>query len=44
VTDEEKSAMPAFDIDKLSQNDLEDVLAYLATLRGAATTAPITGR
>jgi putative heme-binding domain-containing protein len=44
VTNEEKSAMPAFDIDKLSQNDFEDVLAYLATLRGAATTAPITGR
>jgi putative heme-binding domain-containing protein len=41
VTDEQKSAMPVFDIDKLSQSDLDDVLAYLATLRGSPTTAPI---
>ncbi len=44
VTNEEKSAMPAFDIAKLSQSDLEDVLAYLGTLRGAPTAAPIAPR
>jgi putative heme-binding domain-containing protein len=44
VTSEKKSAMPPFDIDKLSPNDLDDVLAYLATLRGGPTTAPIVAR
>ena len=44
VTNEKKSAMPAFDIDRLSQSDLEDVLAYLATMRGAKTEAPIAVR
>jgi putative heme-binding domain-containing protein len=44
VTNETRSAMPAFDIDRLSQSDLDDLLAYLATLRGAKTEAPIAGR
>jgi putative heme-binding domain-containing protein len=44
VTNEKKSAMPPFDTDKLSPSDLEDILAYLATLRGAPTTAPIVTR
>jgi mono/diheme cytochrome c family protein len=44
VTNETRSAMPAFDIDKLSQSDLDDQLAYLATLQGAKTEAPIAAR
>jgi putative heme-binding domain-containing protein len=44
VTNDRESAMPVFGADKLSQGDLEDVLAYLGTLRGAPTTAPIVGR
>ena len=44
VTNEKRSAMPAFDVAKLSQSDLEDVLAYLATQRGAPTKAPIASR
>lgn len=34
VKDETRSAMPAFQSDTLSQNDLNDLMAYLATLRG----------
>jgi putative heme-binding domain-containing protein len=44
VTDEKKSAMPAFGTERLSEQDLDDVLAYLATLRGTDTAAPISPR
>ncbi|MQA30140.1 MAG: c-type cytochrome [Luteitalea sp.] len=37
VTNEKQSAMPVFTVDKLSESDLDDVLAYLSTLRGANT-------
>jgi putative heme-binding domain-containing protein len=36
VTNDKQSAMPAFTVDKLSESDLDDVLAYLSTLRGAS--------
>jgi putative heme-binding domain-containing protein len=34
VENDSRSAMPAFGYDKLSDNDLQDVLRYLQTLRG----------
>jgi putative heme-binding domain-containing protein len=34
---ETQSAMPVYDVGKLSESDLDDVLAYLATLRSAPT-------
>jgi len=34
VVDEKKSAMPVFDAARLSEADLDDLLAYLQTLRG----------
>ena len=34
VTDDTKSAMPAFGPDRLSESDLDDVIRYLQTLRG----------
>jgi putative heme-binding domain-containing protein len=34
VTDETKSRMPAYDVSQLSERDLDDLLAYLNTLRG----------
>jgi putative heme-binding domain-containing protein len=34
VTDEKKSAMPVYGPDRLNEKDLEDLLAYLNTLRG----------
>jgi putative heme-binding domain-containing protein len=36
VTNDKKSAMPAFPVDRLSESDLDDLLAYLSTLRGAS--------
>lgn len=39
-----RSAMPAYDIDQLSEADLDDLLAYLSTLRGATTAAPLANR
>ena len=36
-----RSAMPAYDVTQLSEADLDDLLAYLSTQRGAATAAPI---
>ena len=44
VTDEKKSLMQPYDIDRLSQSDLDDLLAYLSTLKGADTTAPLANR
>jgi cytochrome c oxidase cbb3-type subunit III len=40
VADGTRSAMPAYDIDQLAEQDLDDLLAYLSTLRGANTAAP----
>jgi putative heme-binding domain-containing protein len=37
VTNDTRSAMPAFPVDRLSESDLDDVLAYLSTLRGFST-------
>jgi cytochrome c oxidase cbb3-type subunit III len=34
VTDDTKSAMPAFGVDRLNQSDLDDVIRYLQTLKG----------
>jgi len=34
---EDRSLMPAYDANRLSDRDLEDLLAYLQTLRGGAT-------
>ena len=34
VTNEKKSAMPIFGSDKLSDEQLDDVLTYLETLQG----------
>lgn len=36
VTYDKKSAMPVYGVDTLSENDLDDLLAYLAMLRGAS--------
>lgn len=44
VADGTQSAMPTFDLSRLSDRDLDDLLAYLATLRGADTAAPINSR
>ena len=33
VIDDKKSAMPAFGVERLSQNDLDDVVRYLQTLK-----------
>jgi putative heme-binding domain-containing protein len=44
VTDDTKSAMPPYDTERLSESAIEDLLAYLFTLRGANTTAPIPER
>jgi putative heme-binding domain-containing protein len=37
VKDERQSVMPVYDVAKLSERDLDDVLAYLATLKGFDT-------
>ena len=34
VTDDTKSAMPVYGTDRLSENDLDDIIRYLQTLRG----------
>ena len=34
VVNDTKSAMPAFGVERLSESDLDDLLAYLQTLRG----------
>jgi putative heme-binding domain-containing protein len=34
VTDDTKSAMPVYGPDRLSENDLDDIIRYLQTLRG----------
>ncbi len=39
-----RSAMPAYDVTRLSEADLDDLIAYLSTLRGAPTAAPIATR
>ncbi|OLB62620.1 MAG: hypothetical protein AUI11_04900 [Acidobacteria bacterium 13_2_20CM_2_66_4] len=35
IVDEQQSVMPAFGADRLSDGDLDDLLAYLHTLRGS---------
>jgi putative heme-binding domain-containing protein len=35
VTEEERSLMPAYGVDQLSESDLDDLLRYLGTLRGS---------
>ena len=40
VTNEKKSAMPAFGPDRLSDADLDDLLAYLTSLQGASPADP----
>lgn len=37
VAAEKRSLMPAFGVDQLSEKDLDDVVRYLGTLRGAAS-------
>jgi putative heme-binding domain-containing protein len=44
VTSDKRSAMPVFGGDRLSESDLDDLLAYLGTLRGASTDAPSDNR
>jgi putative heme-binding domain-containing protein len=34
VTDDTKSAMPAYGLDRLNESDLDDLIRYLQTLRG----------
>ena len=34
VAEPKQSAMPAFDVTRLPENDLNDLLSYLATLKG----------
>lgn len=41
VTNDKRSAMPSFGAERLPDGDLDDLLAYLATLRGASTAAPV---
>jgi mono/diheme cytochrome c family protein len=36
VSNEKKSAMPVFTADKLSDADLDDLLAYLESLQGTS--------
>jgi mono/diheme cytochrome c family protein len=36
VSNEKKSAMPVFGTDRLSDADLDDLLAYLESLQGTA--------
>ena len=38
VTSEKRSIMPAYGVDQLNDQDLNDLLRYLSTLRGSATT------
>src|SRR5687768_6614728 len=40
VTDEKQSAMPAFGPDKLTDGQLDDLLAYLESLQGTTAVAP----
>ena len=40
VIHEERSLMPMFDPDRLSERDLDDLLRYLGTLRGAGSNRP----
>jgi cytochrome c oxidase cbb3-type subunit 3 len=40
VTDDKQSAMPAFGTERLSESDLDDLLAYLSTLKGMSTAVP----
>ena len=44
VRDGTRSAMPVYSADKLSENDLNDLLAYLNTLRGTPAAAEETSR
>jgi putative heme-binding domain-containing protein len=44
VTDDKRSAMPPYDTERLTESAVDDLIAYLSTLRGASTAAPITGR
>ncbi|MBW8861350.1 MAG: hypothetical protein JF601_03130, partial [Acidobacteria bacterium] len=39
VTIDKQSVMPAYGPDRLADRDLDDLLRYLTTLRGAAETA-----
>jgi len=39
VKSESQSRMPTYDINRLSQSDLDDILAYFATLKGIDTSA-----
>ena len=40
VTDGKRSAMPGFQIDAISESELDDLIAYLATLRGVSRAVP----
>ena len=40
VTNEKQSAMPAFGSERLSDAELDDLLAYLTSLQGATTASP----
>ena len=43
VANEKQSAMPAFSADRLSDAELDDLLAYLTALQGAAAPAEAPG-
>jgi putative heme-binding domain-containing protein len=40
VADQKQSLMPAFEVDTITESDLDDLIAYMLTLRGAPATAP----
>jgi mono/diheme cytochrome c family protein len=44
VTSEKQSAMPAFGLDRMSDAELDDLLAYLTGLQGTTTPNPDGGR
>ena len=44
VTDGKRSAMPRFWVDAISESELDDLVAYLATLRGVSTAVPSDGK
>ena len=44
VVDDTRSAMPPYDTERLTESAIDDLLAYLSTLRGATTAAPIADR
>lgn len=44
VSNDTRSAMPVFGIDRLNESDLDDLLAYLSTLKRANTAVPMDSR